>query len=397
MAADKARDMAEQESRKAITSAVHSRAGVQDEMALVKAGAAAAAAAAAEAERVAKSEAAARAKSRGRMAIFKKGVSKMRISRLVADGAYGAFRLLIVPEAGVHNVKSEHYWYKWAVQAFDDRAWFSSVECHPMPEAWDTTFGDIEATFKELDVDGDGYLTLMELLALSRPPEGATEEEIEEFMPRLSKEVCKELFKESDADGDSDGRMSLEEMEMLNEKLSDRESRWAMHLGRELQANHKTVVLGHGAGAAAALRLLEDGGKLAGAVLVGGARSHMLREMVVPAGRKATFKMLEDAAAQGPEYFLRERNWAAMKEGVGQFGLAIAHSADDPMVTAAEAGATCDRLELKDVDFQELTGARRGGLAGSMHCARGSCIAKIVTAYGRRLAAAYILRRPRSI
>jgi hypothetical protein len=65
MAADKARDMAEQESRKAITSAVHSRAGVQDEMALVKAGAAAAAAAAAEAERVAKSEAAARAKSRG--------------------------------------------------------------------------------------------------------------------------------------------------------------------------------------------------------------------------------------------------------------------------------------------------------------------------------------------
>ena len=66
----------------------------------------------------------------------------------------------------------------------------------------------------------------------------------------------------------------------------------------------------------------------------------MLREMVVPAGRKATFKMLEDAAAQGPEYFLRERNWAAMKEGVGQFGLAIAHSADDPMVTAAEAGAT---------------------------------------------------------
>ena len=69
------------------------------------------------------------------MAIFKKGVSKMRISRLVADGAYGAFRLLIVPEAGVHNVKSEHYWYKWAVQAFDDRAWFSSVECHPMPEA----------------------------------------------------------------------------------------------------------------------------------------------------------------------------------------------------------------------------------------------------------------------
>jgi hypothetical protein len=33
---------------------------------------------------------------------------------------------------------------------------------------------------------------------------------------------------------------------MLNEKLSDRESRWAMHLGRELQANHKTVVLGHG-------------------------------------------------------------------------------------------------------------------------------------------------------
>lgn len=230
---------------------------------------------------------------------------------MMASGAMGKFRLLIVPGSGCPDLESKHHFYKWAVQAFDDRAYFDVVECLPMVRT-----------------------ALSLSCARTAPP-------AHRALPRA--------------------------MAQCGDPSRPDEGAWAAHMKDALSANHKTVVLGHDMGAAAGLRLLEDGGRLAGLVMVGGPRAAHHRDMIYASSDgRPTAALLEAAAEVAPVHYLRQRNWPAIKAGVGQFGVVVIHAADDPDVPVAEAGAVRTApLWLRVLHYRLFEAAGHEGAVGA--------------------------------
>lgn len=114
------------------------------------------------------------------------------------------------------------------------------------------------------------------------------------------------------------------------------QSKWIPFCINELQADEKTVIVGHSTGALMAMKLIEKT-QVAGIILVAAAHTD-----------------LGDAGERASGYFDEPWNWKEMLPNVSfihQF-----HSKDDPLIPVVEARYVAEQLKSTKHTYEELEG-----------------------------------------